>query len=50
MGHLGFLCHFLCLFLNNNQKVNSTFGFRFWTFINVHFLEPFGAFEKTQKK
>ena len=42
---MDFLFIFNWFFSGNKQKVNSTFGFRFWTFINVHFKNPIGAFD-----
>ena len=30
--------------------LNRIFGFRFWTFINVHFWVPMGSLEKGRKK
>jgi hypothetical protein len=45
-----FIFFFSWFFSGNKQKVNSTFGFRFWTFINVHFKNPYGAFENDPLK
>ena len=37
---------FYVIFYDNNQKVNSTFGFRKRTFINVQNRNPKRTFEK----
>ena len=36
---------FYVIFYDNNQKVNSTFGFRKRTFINVQNGNPWGALD-----
>jgi hypothetical protein len=45
-----FYSFFYWFFSGNKQKVNSTFGFPFWTFINVQNGFPYGAFEKDHFK
>jgi hypothetical protein len=39
-----------CIFSGYKVFSNSTFGFSFWTFINVHFQKPPGDFKNEQKK
>jgi hypothetical protein len=38
------------IFFNNKEKVNSTFGFSFWTFINVQNRKSPGALKNDPKK
>jgi hypothetical protein len=48
--HLEIYSFFHVFFSGNKQKVNSTFGFPFWTFINVQNRFPYGAFENDPLK
>jgi hypothetical protein len=50
MDALVFYCVFKCLFSGYKVFPDSTFGFSFWTFINVQNRKPPGAFENDPKK
>ena len=50
MDALVFYWDFYCLFFSNKENPYSTFGFPFWTFINVQNQKPVGAFENDPKK
>jgi hypothetical protein len=50
MDALIFYRVFILLFFNNKENPYSTFGFSFWTFINVQNRKPPGAFENDPKK
>ena len=42
--------YILSTFFSNKENPYSTFGFSFWTFINVQNRKPPGAFENDPKK
>jgi hypothetical protein len=50
MDALIFYWDFNCLFFNNKENPYSTFGFSFWTFINVQNRKSPGGFENDPKK
>jgi hypothetical protein len=47
---LFFYCDFKCLFSGYKIFSDSTFGFSFWTFINVQNKNPPGALKNDPKK
>jgi hypothetical protein len=50
MDALVFYCVFILLFFSNKENLYSTFGFPFWTFINVQNQKPAKGFENDPKK
>jgi hypothetical protein len=50
MDALFFYWYFRCLFSGYKVFSDSTFGFSFWTFINVQNKNPPGAFENDPLK
>ena len=50
MDALIFISVFYLLFFSNKENPYSTFGFSFWTFINVQNRKSPGAFENDPKK